>query len=252
MLLNSLKNFKNIVFVVNIVIKFIKYTPPILNIRLINHQRLTRRRLRNNIIKYHNVSSNYIDCINNDINVFENNFEYQSKQFINNIYFFEKYMNNLLNNFIDETNKNFILILNELDKVNNQLDYTKNMINDSQYYLKVNLKDIYNKNFDNYNLKNSIIINNFFIDNNYINIINKYIEDENKYLQSQINKLEEIQIYCIEHSNILEIEKQQLNHILNKLNKYINKFNKYIYLKNDENFVANSIKLNNYSLIKVN
>lgn len=236
---------KSLQYICQSVIFFIKHTPPILNIRLINHRRLYRRRLSKKFNIYHQLSNNYIYIINNKINDFDKLFENKSIHFYKELQLLQLYINNIFIQYTNEINQDYMYIINDIDRcyINICLlkeDNKENVIKYSNY-----INDNYDKLFDNYNRKN---YNNILY--HFSCTFNKIIDNENIYLINQIDKLEDLNILCNAQIDILQKEKKQLNNLINKCNNKFNiRFKKMITNNNLQLIKLNESK---YQLITVN
>jgi len=150
--------------ILSYLIKLIKNTPPILNIRIYNHRRIYLRRHKKYIENMKKESIEKIYLTNNKLNIFEKCFIDKSNSFItiiNDIQNNIKILLNIQNSYIENDIKDRILIINNCNTI---LDNLKNDLNNNYKNINNNIINIYD---DKLILQRDILFNrlNEFIEN---------------------------------------------------------------------------------------
>lgn len=197
----------------------IKNTPPILNLRIINHRRIYQRRHQKKMEQIQIQTINTLILSNQKLNVFEQIFIQKSNHFILKCIDIQNTLNDIYKN-------HFLFIQNKYQELDTCISKNEFLLNELSFILKesnlkVNVIDIYHNKLHNYNKQLYELLE--LCIKNTMNDLNEKFIDNNELLIKSIETLNDIDYYLTLYKEIEYKNQSKYDIILNFLNRTENK-----------------------------
>lgn len=202
-----------------LLLTIIKNTPPILNIRIINHRRIYQRRHLKKMKQIQELTIETLIHSNQKLNVFEKIFIQKSNHFILNLI-------NIQNTFNDIFKNNFLFIQNEFYELNTCICKNEYILNDlllklKESNLQITLIEMYENKLNNYHQELFDLLE--LCIKNTMNECNEKLVDNNHLLIESIEKLDDMNCHILLCKEIEYKNGSKYDIIINFLNRTKNK-----------------------------
>jgi len=197
----------------------IKNTPPILNIRIINHRRIYQRRHSKKMKQIQEQTIETLIQSNQKLNVFEKIFIQKSNHFIFNLIYIQNTLNDIFKN-------HFLFIQKEYNQLDTFICKNQNVLNELSFILKqsnlqISLIEMYENKLNNYHQELFDLLE--LCIKNTMNECNEKLIENNELFMKSIDKLDEMNYHILMYKEIEYKNGSKYDIILNFLNSRKNK-----------------------------
>jgi len=200
-------------------LKIIKNTPPILNIRIINHRRIYQRRHSKKMKQIQEQTIETLIQSNQKLNVFEKIFIQKSNHFIFNLIYIQNTLNDIFKN-------HFLFIQKEYNQLDTFICKNQIVLNELSFILKqsnlqISLIEMYENKLNNYHQELFDLLE--LCIKNTMNECNEKLIENNELFMKSIDKLDEMNYHILMYKEIEYKNGSKYDIILNFLNSRKNK-----------------------------